>query len=375
MPTGPVAECKPDKKVVFINYLIWNPEHPNFSYKYELFSKWCSGAMFHLAGGYGRIKAGNFDFLSRPWSGNVVLRQAAYALFCIRRAVRIRPDYIISYDPLICGLIGVIIKLITGGKLVIEVNTDHFWKMEEASGLKERVRDSAKLLFMRACFRSADGVKFINGTLARRYTRTFGLDGGKARAATFFSFISTHVFRKNASHGNYILCVGHPYHVKGVDVLIRAFNIISPGYPGLKLKVIGHCEDRTEYERLANGNPDILFFDGMEYTRVIEEFENCRIAAVSSRTEAMSRVILEAMACGKPVIGSNVGGIPDIIRDGHNGLLFESEDHEMLAGKLKRLLDDEVLARRLGEEGFRTAQRFSPDTYAETYRGFLAGIK
>jgi len=72
-----------------------------------------------------------------------------------------------------------------------------------------------------------------------------------------------------------------------------------------------------------------MFYDDLQ-----KEFLACRCFVLPSREEGMGRVLLEAMASAKPVIGANVGGIPALIEDGKNGYLFESEDVDELAKKL-----------------------------------------
>ncbi len=81
----------------------------------------------------------------------------------------------------------------------------------------------------------------------------------------------------------------------------------------------------------------------------------CSIFVLASRSEAMGRVLLEAMGAKKPIIASRTSGIPHYVRDGRNGLLFESENSADLTEKIVRLVQDPLLQRRLGESGFRNA--------------------
>lgn len=365
------------EKILFINYLVWRPEHTNVICKYEALSKWYSGVMLHISGGYYRKKGGNFVFLSQPFFENRIFRQLSYVLFCIKQAYKFKPfDYIITYDPLICGLIGVLIKFLFKGKLIVEVNSNHIGSMSIGKqGVYGNLVKFIKERLIKISYGYADGIKFISKDLYEYDRRLFKLDSKKSEI--FFDFVPTDVFKKKGpSRDGYVLLVGYPYHIKGVDVLIKAFNLITNDYPGLKLKVIGHCEDRTEYEAMTGGNTNIMFYPGMKYEQIIPEFENCRIFVLPSRTEAMGRVLIEAMACGKPVIGSNVGGIPGVIEDGVNGFLFESENHEMLAEKMRRILDNDELAQSMGESGYKIAsEKYSTRRYAELYHRFLSSIQ
>jgi glycosyltransferase involved in cell wall biosynthesis len=76
------------------------------------------------------------------------------------------------------------------------------------------------------------------------------------------------------------------------------------------------------------------------------------IAVLPSLFEGMGRVVLEAMVSGKAVIASNVGGIPDLVRHGENGLLVRPGDRESLKKALVDLLSNAELRTRLGEKGF-----------------------
>ncbi len=78
----------------------------------------------------------------------------------------------------------------------------------------------------------------------------------------------------------------------------------------------------------------------------------------------MGRVLVEAMAAGKPVIGSNVDGIPNVIKNGVNGFLFENEDVNDLAQKLEKLITTPELRKRMGNEGRKCIKnKFSEDVF------------
>jgi len=350
---------------------------PNFRLKYELFSKWYNGTMCHLGGGYQCLPAGSFIFSALPCRANVVTRQLNYIIFCIRAALKMRKvDYIISYDPTICGLIGVLIKMLTGAKLIIEVNTDQMFSIEgNNKSWAAKVAGYVKFFLMRIILPRADGIKFVSNALSEKYINFFNLENCKAQKVAFYSYIATQAFSKTDMHNNYILLVGHPYSVKGVDIMIKAFNRISSEYPAIRLEIIGHCEDRSYYETLTAGNKNITFSKGIEYSEIVPKFERCVFLVLPSRTEGIPRVLIEAMACGKAVIGSRVGGIPEVIEENKTGLLFESENDMELAEKMRILLDNPDLRKRLGDAGYEVAKnKFSPEKYVKTYHKFLESL-
>ena len=97
------------------------------------------------------------------------------------------------------------------------------------------------------------------------------------------------------------------------------------------------------------------------------------VLVLPSRCEGMGRVILEAMAAGVPVIGSSVGGIPHLIRDGETGFIVPANDAASLERKLRQLLSDESLRERMGETAWQTARSvFNEKTYVDAFTDMVS---
>jgi len=79
------------------------------------------------------------------------------------------------------------------------------------------------------------------------------------------------------------------------------------------------------------------------------------IFALPSLNEGMGRVLVEAMAMGKPIVASDIGGIPDLVKDGANGILFTPRDVDAMAEAIIKLLLDRELRRKMGNEGKKLA--------------------
>jgi glycosyltransferase involved in cell wall biosynthesis len=91
----------------------------------------------------------------------------------------------------------------------------------------------------------------------------------------------------------------------------------------------------------------------------------CDLFALATRREALGTAYIEAMAAGLPVIGTAVGGVPEVVEDGVNGLLVPAQDHGALTAALFTMVDDPALRARMGEAGRAlTLTRFSVETMA-----------
>jgi glycosyltransferase involved in cell wall biosynthesis len=89
------------------------------------------------------------------------------------------------------------------------------------------------------------------------------------------------------------------------------------------------------------------------------------ILVLPSLNEGMGRVLVEAMAAGKPVVASNVGGIPDLVKHGYNGLLVPPGDQKALAAAIKELINDPEKARLMGQRGRDFCVHFSVEAMIE----------
>lgn len=175
-------------------------------------------------------------------------------------------------------------------------------------------------------------------------------------------------------HRPYILSIGNFSYQKGFDILVRAFAQVHQECPGVDLIMAGDGHDRDRCQRLAaqfNVNGNLHFLGRVERGLLPALLNGCELFVLPSRKEAFGIVVLEAMAAGKAVVATRVGGVPEIVTHMKDGLLVEPDSPEELAGGIDRLLSDTDLRRRLGAQASKTArQRFSWEDVAERYLRF-----
>ena len=172
-----------------------------------------------------------------------------------------------------------------------------------------------------------------------------------------------------------ILLVGQLIPRKGGDVLLDAFAHVLEKLPRARVAFAGSGEFepqlRLQAERLGiTGSVD--FLGELSRAQLIDAYRETSVMVIPSRSEGLPLVLLEALWIGLPVVASAVDGLPEVIRDGENGLLVPAEDSSALAQALLRVLTDDQFRAALGATAGRTArQRFAPrvmaDKFAEVY--------
>jgi len=160
-----------------------------------------------------------------------------------------------------------------------------------------------------------------------------------------------------------ILYVGRLEENKGVGVISEVISRICSEFPNVVFLFIGQnkkCEGSNftwrDYIRYKTGECNVIFFDPISTKELIKFYQQSQICIFPSIFEAFGMVVLEAMACGKPVIVTRVGAFPEIVVNDVNGILISPENSEELLRAIKRLLCDEMLREKLGENARKTIE-------------------
>jgi len=147
------------------------------------------------------------------------------------------------------------------------------------------------------------------------------------------------------------LCVGRFAASKGQDVLLKAMAQVTARHPTANIEFIGEGVTKNACEEMARKMAlgDRCRFRGLlPHPEVLARMAGALAVVVPSRSEAFGLVNIESMSVGIPVIGSNTGGIAEIVRDGVDGFLFPSGDSEALASRMMTLLENEPLQTQMG---------------------------
>ncbi len=148
---------------------------------------------------------------------------------------------------------------------------------------------------------------------------------------------------------DYVVYVGRLVEYKGLPILLKAMKIVQRELP-MKLVVVGDGEDRQRFEKLSKDlGVEVEFKGRLPENEKIEIIKRARVLVLpsQSRLEAFGIVLLEAMACGTPVIASNIAGVRVVAREG--GFVFY--DVEDLAEKILKIATNDSISIALGRRG------------------------
>ena len=165
----------------------------------------------------------------------------------------------------------------------------------------------------------------------------------------------------------FILAIGKFIPRKGFEYLIKAFNIIvnQRKTTNIKLRIGGRGPLKKKYETMIKDyglNSCISFLRNINDAEIPSYYSEADIFVLPSivddrgDTEGLGVVLIEAMACQTPCIASNVGGIPDIIKDGINGFLIEQRNLKVLVERIFRLADNKELRIKIGINGYESVK-------------------
>jgi len=172
------------------------------------------------------------------------------------------------------------------------------------------------------------------------------------------------------THKNIILFFGYLVPYKSPDILLKTFPKILKKVPDTLLVFAGNGVMEEELKRLSielKVEKCVIFagYVGKEHRPLYYKAADIFCLPSTMRTECHPIAILEAMACGIPIVASKIGGIPDIVKDGENGLLVPPKDENALADAIIYLLENKDIRERMGRNGRDKVERYSWEKIAE----------
>jgi glycosyltransferase involved in cell wall biosynthesis len=221
------------------------------------------------------------------------------------------------------------------------------------------VSDSVKLQYLKQLPINPDKIKTLyNGTEYNKFNREFNpVEKQNELGLEADDFIIGTVANLNWR--------------KDLFTLLEAAKLVLAQYPNARFLLIGEGPQKAELQARAQqlGISSRVLFLGSRHD-IPELLSLCRIFVISSVTEGLTVAILEAMAMGKPVVATSVGGIPEVVLDGETGFLVPPKAPDKIAQSIKKLISHKELATQFGAAGEKRVERyFSADRMVQGLEG------
>jgi len=175
----------------------------------------------------------------------------------------------------------------------------------------------------------------------------------------------------------YLFMMGRMHRVKGIDYLLQAWKIIESQLPGIDLLIAGGGPELERYRSLAGElgiGARVEFLGSVTEQQKASLYRGALLFTCPSHMEHFGIVNIEALAAGVPVVSSNVGGIPDIVRPGENGLLVPHADSEALADALLSVLGNHGFREHLARGAEASRNRYDWSNVAKEYENLYRNV-
>jgi len=261
-------------------------------------------------------------------------------------------------------------------KLILDVQGDWHEATRLYGSPLRRLLSPFSDALARLVVRNADAVKTVS-------SQTTGLvhELGVEPVAVFPAYVDAEAFLERSPaplpEAPRAVFVGVLERYKAFDTLLEAWRRAAPQLPAAVLHVVGDGTMRDRMRGLLEELPgQSEWSQRLDPGDVARAMDDAWLLCLPSRSEGLPRVALEAACRGRAIVGGNRAGIPDVVRDGENGLLIDPDDAGDLAQALVRLLSDRAEAERFGRAARRTGEEWvvGPASYGSRIEGLVRDV-
>jgi glycosyltransferase involved in cell wall biosynthesis len=185
-----------------------------------------------------------------------------------------------------------------------------------------------------------------------------------AKAKEIVRFITHDIIKRRQTHFLFVGGLDSAHYFKGVDVMIQAASRL--GRNDWKLSIVGEGDRKASYQKLCQDldiAKQVEFLGAISDAELIRRYQaaDCFILPSINRNEAFGIVLIEAMACGLPVIASDLPGVRSVFRPGQEGLYCRPGDVESLRSAMEQMISSQTMRERLG----RAARAWTIERYSQ----------
>jgi mannosylfructose-phosphate synthase len=319
-----------------------------------------------------RIPAGPWEFIPKEEIYDVLPELAANMTAFIREHSL---DYDLFHGHYVdAGIVTVDVAAAFDRPAFFTAHSLGAWKKEQMGGdpaeMEKRFNFSHRIAEELRIFRSVRAQTVTTGVQKEKLRELYGFTS--ENVTTISPGVDIHTFRPLQNDESrmdiglperYILCLSRIDSNKGHDLLLNAFSLVCKSVPNIHLVIGGGSTSKagpTELEVLANMKRIIAEKDMGERVHItgyipdehlVTAYRQAAVFVLPSLFEPFGMTALEAMACGRPVVASRLGGIREVVTSEESGLLVDPASANDFSAAILKLLNDEQLARRIGEQG------------------------
>lgn len=269
-------------------------------------------------------------------------------------------DVITTQDPLFAGLAGYLLKKRYGIPLSVEIHGDY---LDNKFWLGESKLNYLRNWLGKFIVKRADAVRDgTTGKVGDYLKNKLLIHPDKILTLPIFTDTSQFcqyrpsytIKKKYSAYESIILFAGRLAKQKNIPNLLKAIPQVIARYPKTLFLIVGDGEERTQLEEMTHElgiKPNLVFAGSVAHQAVIEYFYSCDFFVLPSNYEGRAIVLIEALACGKPVISTDISGARETIIDGETGYIVPPDDPKALAQKIIYLLEHPELREKMGKRG------------------------
>lgn len=188
-------------------------------------------------------------------------------------------------------------------------------------------------------------------------------------------FVEFKELKKLKREGNLLLYVGGLTRNKGVEFLVKAMPLIQKQVPSVKLRVIGDGPELEHLRSISKDLEQVEFLGRVPHEKVMEEYLRSTLFVMPSLwMENSPFVLYECLIASLPIVASDRGGIPDLVKDGFNGFLVKPGDEEDLANKVVSLLKDKSKLELFSKNAKKIIKDLDVDSYIKLLKSYYERI-
>lgn len=317
-----------------------------------------------------------------------IVRHIAYFFLCLKHGKDV--DVVYALDPVSVGVPSFFAAKLRRKKFSVKVVGDYAWEQgRQRFGVTDILDDFVTkkygprvglFRFLQTMVTKGAVRVVVPSEYLKRIVSTWGVEKKKISVVYNAAPDVSSVGNKNVLrgvlkyHGKYIVTAARLVPWKGIDDVIKVVKGMREKGADVRLLIIGDGPERENLEKMAGDGDGVMLTGRLPNDITLAYIKAADAFVLNSGYEGLSHFLLEAQALGIPTAASDVGGNPEVITDGQNGLLFPYKDKKAIEKAIHKLLTDEPFRKKVIARSKRKAAKFSRERMINDTKAILEQI-